>query len=648
MSIKRRIIHGLGANGFGQAVTLLTQIASVPIMINAWGVELYGEWVALSALPAYLVLSNLGLTSTAGNSLAMIAEKGDQRDMQGVFQSTWAMVNIVSFGILFLLTVIILNINLKSFFGLTLTSNFDFNFTLIILLFNVAMSMQTGIFEIAFRAIKKNPVATFFSNMIRLFEWLVATVLVLLGEKFMAIATGASLVRLLGNLIFWLILVKSGNKLKIGTRYASLAQIRKLLRPAIATMCFPIGLSLSMQGIILIISSLVGSAGVTLFSVYRTFTRVPIQLATSINQAVWPELSYAYGNNDIPTVKNLVNKMQLICAALGIIVVAVIYFFGVPLINIWTSTPLQHNELLLQLLTATAFIHIFWQPLWVVQMATNKHILFAVLFLVISVFSFVLGWFLTQQSGLQGCGYAILASEFLMFISAFFTYHKQFRAQGKNSYFKYLVTHRIKPKVFTYQWYKSWAKRIVNFKALCHILISNSRLSNNGATIGFLSVISDAELNGKLENLIIGSECYIGNKVHLALHAKIILGNNVVINDGCTLLTGSHDVNCPNWKQLISPIIIEDYAWIATNSIILPGVTIGKGAVVGAGSVVTKSIPAYQIFAGNPAKFIKDRELKQFSHVPVRRLAPFEAWLGLPEIENNTIKIQEKANNGHN
>ena len=68
--------------------------------------------------------------------------------------------------------------------------------------------------------------------------------------------------------------------------------------------------------------------------------------------------------------------------------------------------------------------------------------------------------------------------------------------------------------------------------------------------MGYLSVIGDVDLNGNPENLIIGNECYIGSHVHLALHDKIILGNNVVINDGCTLLTASHNVNCPDWTIL--------------------------------------------------------------------------------------------------
>lgn len=636
MPIKRRIIQGIGANGFGQAVTLLIQIASVPIMIHAWGVELYGEWVALSALPAYLVLSNIGLTSTAGNLLAMLAEKDEPQHMQEVYQSTWVMVNTVSFGVLAILAAIILNFNLKSLFDFKLTNNLDFNLTLIVLLLNVAMSMQTGIFEIAFRAIKKNPIAIFFSNLIRLFEWIAATIIVLLGENFLAVAIGMALIRLLGNICFWIVLRNSRSPLKIGIRYASFKHIKQLLRPAIASMCFPLGLSLSMQGMILIVSSLVGSTGVTLFTIYRTFTRVPIQLATSINQAIWPEISYAYGNDDTASVKKLVIRMQLICATFGAIVVCVIYFMGESLIDIWTSTPLQHNQLLLNLLTATAFIHIFWQPFWVAQMATNKHLQFALLFLIISALSFILGWFFTEQLGLNGAGYAGLFAEFLLAMSAYFCYRYLFKPNQQNGCIAYLIKHRIKPKRFTYPWYKVWAKRVVNFKGLCQILWRNFCLSRKGVKIGYLSVIGDAELNGSPANLVVGNECFIGSHVHLALHEKINLGNNVVVNDGCVLLTASHDVNCPNWSHVKAPIVIEDYAWIATNSMILPGVTIGKGAVVGAGSVVTKSVPPYQVVAGNPARMVKERTLKELSHVTVHWLAPFEAWVGIPKTQNQT------------
>lgn len=193
----------------------------------------------------------------------------------------------------------------------------------------------------------------------------------------------------------------------------------------------------------------------------------------------------------------------------------------------------------------------------------------------------------------------------------------------------YIFVHRTREQIFSYEWYKVWGKRILNLPGLVCILYRIFRLTAKGAEIGHLSVVGKLELNGKADNLTLGRECVIGNRVHLALHEKIKLGNNVVINDGCVLLTASHDVNSPDWQQVKAPIIIEDYAWIATNSIILPGVIIGRAAVVGAGAVVTKNIPAYQVVVGNPARIVKERTLKELSYSTVRFLAPIEAWVGL-------------------
>ena len=66
----------------------------------------------------------------------------------------------------------------------------------------------------------------------------------------------------------------------------------------------------------------------------------------------------------------------------------------------------------------------------------------------------------------------------------------------------------------------------------------------------------------------------------------------------------------PTFDLVTKPISIKDDVWIATGAYVLPGVTIGEGAVVGAGSVVTKDVEPWSVVAGNPAKFIKKRELK--------------------------------------
>ena len=86
------------------------------------------------------------------------------------------------------------------------------------------------------------------------------------------------------------------------------------------------------------------------------------------------------------------------------------------------------------------------------------------------------------------------------------------------------------------------------------------------------------------------------------------IGNSVSISHKVSIVTGSHDANSINFSGIYLPILIKDYAWIGINAVILQGVVIGEGAVVAAGSVVTKDVPAYTIVGGIPAKVIGTRK----------------------------------------
>ncbi len=113
--------------------------------------------------------------------------------------------------------------------------------------------------------------------------------------------------------------------------------------------------------------------------------------------------------------------------------------------------------------------------------------------------------------------------------------------------------------------------------------------------------------------LMIGKNVGI-SQTALICHQKISIGNHVKIGGGvCIYDTDFHslDPQIRATKEDLqfkkkAPVIIHDHVFIGAFSIILKGVTIGKNSIVGAGSVVTKSIPANQIWAGNPAKFIKN------------------------------------------
>ena len=92
--------------------------------------------------------------------------------------------------------------------------------------------------------------------------------------------------------------------------------------------------------------------------------------------------------------------------------------------------------------------------------------------------------------------------------------------------------------------------------------------------------------------------------------APIVLGDNATISQGVKLCTASHNITSKIMELTTAPITIRSNAWVAGWSIVLPGVTIGDGAVVAAGAVVTKDVEPWTVVGGNPAKFIKKRVLE--------------------------------------
>jgi putative colanic acid biosynthesis acetyltransferase WcaF len=114
--------------------------------------------------------------------------------------------------------------------------------------------------------------------------------------------------------------------------------------------------------------------------------------------------------------------------------------------------------------------------------------------------------------------------------------------------------------------------------------------------------------------LTIGDYAWVGDNVELYTLGEIVIGNNAVVSQRSYICTGSHDYTKPTFDIYALKTVIEDEAWVATDVYVAPGVTIGKGAVVGARSSVFSDMPAGMICVGTPAKPIKPRVMDE-NHV---------------------------------
>lgn len=151
-------------------------------------------------------------------------------------------------------------------------------------------------------------------------------------------------------------------------------------------------------------------------------------------------------------------------------------------------------------------------------------------------------------------------------------------------------------------------------------------LVEKGAKISETAEIGKVKVAGAKKFLTIGNFSFLG-RVTIALHDELVIGDNVCINDNVELLTASHDVNDKHWKHKKAKISIDDYVWIGTGALILPGVHLARGSVVGARAVVTKSTEPGQILAGNPAKVVSTERTSDLDYNPCEFLAANRAWL---------------------
>lgn len=167
-------------------------------------------------------------------------------------------------------------------------------------------------------------------------------------------------------------------------------------------------------------------------------------------------------------------------------------------------------------------------------------------------------------------------------------------------------------KIVCYLFYRLIAKHLPDglgpvgrFSHWLRVIVSRPILRESSRCIG----IGPGADFGNGACLIMKDHANIGKDFSLTGMGTATIGRHVSMGYRCMVITQNHRYLEDGYDGcIIKDVLIDDYAWLGHNIIVLPGVTIGKHAIIGAGAVVTKDIPDYAIAAGNPAKVIKYRK----------------------------------------
>ena len=128
-----------------------------------------------------------------------------------------------------------------------------------------------------------------------------------------------------------------------------------------------------------------------------------------------------------------------------------------------------------------------------------------------------------------------------------------------------------------------------------------------GAKIG-TGVVVKTSVNIKFPwNLEVGNQVWLGERAWIENQGKVIIGNNVCLSQGATLMTGNHNYKKTTFDLMVKGITLEDGVWIGSNAIVCPGVTCFNHAVLTINSVAMHNMEARWIYQGNPAQKIRER-----------------------------------------
>jgi O-antigen/teichoic acid export membrane protein len=426
----QRFLRGVGANAFGQVITIIIQVVSIPIFIQFWGIDLYGEWLVLFSISSYLVLSDLGFSTAAANEMTLRISQGKYEEALTIFQSTWLLISTVSATCILLVSAIIWWLPLSQWLNFSHISSPNAAGVILLMILQVFMFQQVALSVAGYQCEGNYASGMLYLHLVRLLEFVAIAIAVSLGMKPLGVALVYAGTTTIGALLMGISLQHRNPWITYGYKHVSRKALKELSLPAIAFMGFPLASILSTQGIILMIGALLSPAAVVIFSTQRTLSRLAWQILNLITNSVMPELSIAFGQKDLTLARKLHRSACKAALWLALLSVSGLALSGPWIIDIWTHGRVSFDAKLFHIMLAIIVVNSLWSTSQAVLMAVNQHQQIALRYVIGSGVAILLALQLTPIWGMYGAAASLLAIDIAMF---FYVIKESLRLLNENS-----------------------------------------------------------------------------------------------------------------------------------------------------------------------------------------------------------------------
>lgn len=400
------------ANLFGVGVQLMNQIILVPFYILYWGNDLYSDWIVISALTTIFSMSDVGLNNVIQNRFAVQFNEGNYHECRSLLTDNYVLIIITMTLTLLGVVGFALLGDLPQAMNLHSLSHFEASWIFVLLVAKVFVGMLSCVQDAVYRATHNASTATYFSQLGLLATALITLLCIVLHVSVIALCIAITLPQL------FLIFFKSVHSQKYFSYHFSyrsfdLKLLKGILLPSLTFMSFPIGNAIVLQGFTLVVNRFFGADSVVLYNTTRTLCNFIKTFLGTLQTAVWPEYSIAYGQKDYDMMRHLHRRILKITFFVSLLIGLILVVLGPYIYQIWTNGKIEFQYSLMIAYVFVLFFESLWTSSSVTLMATNNHSKLGVIYIIAAGFSLALAFVLGNN---HASLWAIAASLIVMHI----------------------------------------------------------------------------------------------------------------------------------------------------------------------------------------------------------------------------------------
>lgn len=410
----KRVISGSFFTILGEVIGALKHILLIPLFLRAWGSALYGEWLTIYALVAYLPLVDIGMQNYVVNRLTQKYSQGNIKEYNKIFQSALRLYLIIIFIISLFFLFFIFLAPLNNWFNITLIFLITTKLTVLILGIYLLLGILLGLILGLYNSFGEYSRRTMLWNLSETILISLLVIALLLKSNFIVVSS-LHLIPLFILISYCIFDIRKRHKeIQFGFSKARWKISFAFIGPGTLFLMITLANALKIQGSVLVISSILGVVAVAIFSIHRTLANLISRIISSINHALWPELTAIESRRDYGKIQIAHNFLIKLSLFLSISFAIFLFFAGKDIIRIWTQNRIEFQSMLWLLFLIYLPLVTFWETSGIFQVSTNKHKKYALARISSAILGLLLAIVLTKIWGIAGTLLGFMIAELII------------------------------------------------------------------------------------------------------------------------------------------------------------------------------------------------------------------------------------------